>query len=103
MSSSIQLLTFFISFLYGIIFSFLTILNFKILDKVSKYMKHLVTFVYVIDMIIIYIIIVYKINNGYFHLYFILTVIVSYFVGLLTYYKKVSKIDVNRLFSKLKK
>ena len=103
MTSYIQLLSLFVSFIFGFLFSLLTVLNFKLIDNYSKLIKHFITSIYVADMIILYIIVIYKINHGYIHLYFIIIVILAYFVGLYTYHKYLSKINVNRLFHKLKK
>ena len=103
MSSYVQLLSIIFSIFFGILFSLLTILNFKIINNLKKLWKHIITLIYVFDMIIIYIIIIYKLNNGYFHLYFIIMVVISYFVGLCIYNLITSKFCVNRHFSKLKK
>ena len=103
MNSNLQLVTFLVSFIYGIIFSFITILNFKLINNLKRYIQHIITFIYVIDMTIIYIIILYHINNGYFHIYFILLVIIGFMLGLFLYKKYYSKIIVNKLILKLKK
>lgn len=102
MSSSIQLLSFFISFVFGIFFNLLTILNFKIISNLKKYLQHIITFIYVMDIIIIYVIILYHINNGQFHIYFILMVIIGYVVGYLIYSKLLSKLDVKRFLKHCK-
>ena len=103
MTSKIQLITFLVSFLYGILFSFLTIFNFKIISNLRRIIKHLITFIYVLDVMVIYIIILYKINHGYFHIYFIMITIIGYLCGLYFYHKYISKVDVKALFSKLLK
>ena len=91
-----QLLSFAISFVYGIIFYYLTILNFKLISNSKKIIQHILTFIYVIDMVILYIIIFYHLNKGYFHIYFIAMVIIGYFVGFITNKKIISKIIVNK-------
>jgi len=98
MNSKMQLLSFLISFIFGIFFYLLTILNFKLIENLKRYIQHILTFVYVLDIIIIYIIIFYHINRGYFHVYFILMVFVGFFIGHILYKKLISKIDVNSLF-----
>ena len=97
MNSSLQLLSFFISFIFGIIFCFITMLNFKLIEKLKKYIQHIITFIYVIDVTIIYIIIMYHLNKGYFHIYFIMMVFVGYLVGVIIYKKFISKIIVNKI------
>ena len=92
-----QLLSFAISFVYGIIFYYLTILNFKLISNSKKIIQHILTFIYVIDMVILYIIIFYHLNKGYFHIYFILMVMIGYIVGYILYKKFLSKIFVNKI------
>ena len=98
MSSTLQLISFLVSFLYGIFFYFLTSLNFYLIKDLKLYLKHILTFIYVIDMTIIYIIIFYQLNKGYFHIYFILMVFVGFFIGYLIYKNFLSKINVKRIF-----
>ena len=98
MTSSLQLYSFLISFIFGIIFYFLTDINFKLINDLKKYLKHIITFIYVIDMTIIYIIIIYNINKGYFHIYFIFLVFVGFIIGYILKREVLSKIDVKRFF-----
>lgn len=103
MNSNMQLLSFLVSLFYGIIFYYLTIINFKLIEKLKKYLKHIITVIFVLDMIIIYIIIFYNLNKGYFHIYFLLMVIFGYFVGFITNKRIFSKINVNKLLRRWKK
>lgn len=103
MTSNLQLISFLVSFLFGIGFFCLTCLNFKIIKNLKKIIKHVITGIYVLDITIIYVIIIYHINKGYFHIYFIIMVILGYFVGFITNKHIISKISVNNLFHKLKK
>jgi len=97
MNSLLQLLSFFVSFIFGIFFCFITILNFKLIEKFKKFIQHIITFIYVIDVTIIYIIIMYHLNKGYFHIYFIMMVFVGYSIGFILYKKFISKIIVNKI------
>lgn len=103
MTSNLQLISFSVSFIFGIVFALLTILNFKIVNNSLKFIQNIITFIFVMDMIIIYIIIMYKLNHGYFHLYFIIMTIIGFFVGIFVHTKYLSKIDVKRHFYQLKK
>lgn len=103
MTSFIQLITFCVSFIYGILFYYFSICNFILIDKFNKYLKYIITIVYVLDMTVIYVIILYKLNNGYFHIYFILMVFIGYYVGYLTKLLLLSKTNVKNLINKLKK
>lgn len=98
MNSTMQLISFIVSFVFGIIFCFLTILNFKLISSLRKYLQHILTFIYVLDIVIIYILIFYKLNKGYFHIYFIIMVFIGFGVGYILYKKTTSKINVNNIF-----
>lgn len=102
MNSKLQLITFLVSFIYGNFFYFLTIFNFKLLKKEKKWLQHLITVIYVFDIIIIYTILIYKLNHGYFHIYFILITILGFITGyfLLHYFRKISVKVQNRFFKK---
>ena len=97
MTSSMQLITFLVSFIYGVIFYYLTIINFKLIKYLKIYIQHIITFIYVIDIIIVYIILLYHLNKGYFHIYFIGMVIIGYFVGFITNKRLLSKICVKKI------
>ena len=93
MTSNLQIISFLVSFIYGIFFYFLTIINFKLIESLKVYLKHILTFIYTIDMTIIYIIIIYHLNKGYFHIYFIMMVFIGFFIGLVLHKKLLSKIE----------
>lgn len=92
MSSNIQLVTMFFSFIYGIVFYGLTYINFTIIKNTNKYLKSTISFLFVLNMIVIYSIIIYRLNNGYFHIYFLCLVILSYILSVIIH----SKMLVNR-------
>ena len=102
MNSTMQLISFIVSFFYGVIFYYLSLFNFKIIEGLKKYLQNIITFIFVIDIIIIYIIIIYNLNKGYFHIYFIFTVFIGFFVGIFINKKIFSKINVNRFFKHCK-
>lgn len=81
MNSYLQLYSFIISFFYGNIFFVLTRFNFYIIEGLNKFLKIFITFVYTMDIVIIYSIIMYKINNGNLHIYFISTVLIGFLAG----------------------
>ena len=102
MNSTIQLISLSISLIYGILFYFITNLNFYLINNINKILKNIITIIYVFNMSFIYAIILYKLNNGYFHIYFILMVIFGYYIGYLLNNNIKSKIHVNIKINKLK-
>ena len=93
MNNYIQLISLVISFIYGILFFFLTKIHFDIVEDLKSVYKHFLTVLYTLDMIIIYALILYKINDGYFHIYFIVLVLLGFLIGYL-YNVKISQIIV---------
>lgn len=78
MNSFTQLFIIFISFIYGMIFFLLTKYNLLITKKLNTFLKYLITFIFITDIVIIYIYLIYKINLGIFHIYFLLCMFLGY-------------------------
>ena len=97
MNSTVQIISFIVSFIFGIIFYYLTKINFKLIEDLKIYLKHFLTFIYTIDMAIIYMIIIYKLNKGYFHIYFIMMVVIGFIIGYVLDKKYFSKITVKMI------
>ena len=98
MTSKLQIISFIVSFIFGILFYCLTVINFKLLKNFKVIFQHILTFIYCLDMTIIYIIIFYHLNNGYFHIYFIFMVFLGFFVGFIFHKRNVGKIYVKKRF-----
>lgn len=90
MNSFIQLESFIVSFIYGIIFCLLSIFNKYILINKNILINFIITLIFIIDIVLLYIFIMYKINNGIIHPFFIITVL----LGFITCYKLKCKIYV---------
>jgi len=91
MSLSIQILSFVISFFYGIFFEILLELNTKIIYSSKLIVKIIGTFLFVLFNTLLYFIILLKINNGILHVYFFLCIILGYTLSC-----KVTKKIINR-------
>lgn len=87
MNSYIQVISFLISFIYGVIFYLFTRFNKFMLSNKNNVIKLLVTLVFVIDMVILYIYIMYKVNFGMIHPYFVAVVLIGYVVMMFLYDK----------------
>lgn len=77
MDLRIQILTLGYSFLYGIFFSFLLTINYRLIYNNKLYVKWLITVFFVINNILIYFLILKKINNGIIHPYLLLVFILG--------------------------
>ena len=87
MNSYIQVISFLISFVYGVIFYLFTRFNKFMLSNKNNVIKLLVTLVFVIDMVILYIYIMYRVNFGMIHPYFVAAVLIGYIAMIFLYDK----------------
>ena len=94
MSANIQLITLGVSYLYGFIFYYLYRLNSKIIKSQKRFYQSLITILFMYNMVLIYIIIIFKINNGIFHLYFFIMIS----LGVFTNIKLTKKMSTNAKF-----
>ena len=78
MNYKVQLLSFLLSFLYGVFFNITYDLNVLIIQNERKMFQYINMILYIINIVLIYIIILYKINIGVFHPYFIMMVIIGF-------------------------
>ncbi len=87
MNSYVQVLSFVVSFIYGLVFYLLSYVNKIMINNKNNVIKLLITLVFVIDMVILYIYIMYKINYGMIHPYFVAVVFIGYIVMMFTFDK----------------
>lgn len=90
MTSKIQLLCLLVSFPYGIFTAIVVLINKRLLFNKRLFIKYLSTLIITIDLVLIYLLIIYKINKGIIHIYFFF----SFLLGLITFifkYKKIVK------------
>lgn len=82
MNVKLQLITFLCSFVFGVIFGFLSIVQFKFCQNKKKIFQYLTTIIFVIDMVLLYILMMYKINKGIFHIYFLSFILLGFILSL---------------------
>ena len=92
MTLNVQLMSFFVSFLYGIFIFILLEVNYKILTYSSRIIKFLLSMLFFLFNTLFYFIILLYINHGYIHFYFFICIFLGYFLC-----KVVFKWFVNRI------
>lgn len=90
MDYKIQIISFIFSFIFGILFYLTSKLNFNFIKKYNVIFRYLITIAYVLDVSLIYIICMFKINYGIIHIYFVLILFLGFFLASL-YCKKIRK------------
>lgn len=96
MNYKIQLISFIVSFLFGCIFYVLNYLNTKLIKKYNIFIKYLISFFFILDISILYILLMYKVNYGVIHIYFIAILFCGYILTSI-YFKKLCKVFLNKL------
>ena len=77
MSLNTQIVSFVVSFLYGIFFYILLEINTRFLYSSSLFVRLIVSFLFVLFNTLFYFIILMYVNNGYVHIYFFICVILG--------------------------
>lgn len=90
MSLSEQFLSIGFSFIYGVVLSFLYNFNYNLLFNKEKVFKFVFNILFVLDLVLIYFLIIKKINGGIIHPYFYLLIILG-FVSCFDVSKKLRK------------
>ncbi len=75
----LQIYSLIYSFIYGLVFYILVLLNKKFLFN-NKF-SFIIDILFVIDNVLLYFIFLRYINNGIFHIYFFFTIILGYLLG----------------------
>lgn len=80
MTLKIQIISLIISFLYGIFFSILLNINYKLIYNDNKLIKIISTFLFIVFNSLLYFLILLKINNGIVHIYCLLSLILGFII-----------------------
>ncbi len=72
MDSLLQIKSLLFSFGYGMLFYYLAKYNLYLIKNLHVITKYLITLVFVIDSVLLYVYLLFKINHGIFHFYFFL-------------------------------
>lgn len=82
MDYKLQLLSFVVSFIFGIVFYLGNRLNSYLIKNEKEIFKYINTFLFIIDFVLLYIVLIYKVNQGIFHIYFIIIAVLGYILAL---------------------
>jgi len=79
MDAITQIIVLLISYIYGFFFYYFAKLNNKIIKTKKKIYRSITSILFMYNIVLIYIIIIYKINNGIFHIYLFFMIILGFF------------------------
>lgn len=103
MNAKTQIIVLLFSYFYGFFFFYLSYLNKKIIDKKNKIYRSLITILFMYNIVLIYIIITYKINNGKFHPYFFIMIILGFYSSFKLTKKMLKNVKLRQSIEKIKK
>ena len=79
MNNIIQIISLLFSFIFGFLYFYLVNLNYYLNKDNKTFIKYLNNTIFTLDVVLLYTIINYKINGGYFHIYFIIMIALGFF------------------------
>lgn len=80
MEETLQLLSFLVSFFFGFFFHMVSNFHFKITEKYPVLFQYLSTFLFLLDAVLLYIFILYYLNGGVLHIYFLIFLFLGFFL-----------------------
>lgn len=81
MDLKIQIISLIFSFFYGILFSLLINFHYSLLFSKKKVLQVLFTFLFLLDMALLYFLIIRIINQGIIHIYFYLVLFLGFYLS----------------------
>ena len=103
MELKLQIMSLVFSFVFGIIFYICTNINYKFLFCKNKIFQIIITIIYVLDFSLLYFFLLKKINEGVFHIYFLLSIILGYFTVYINIKKYLDKFKTKIMLKNVKK
>lgn len=91
MDAKTQIIALIISFIYGIFFYITWKLNEWIIKNKKRRYRSIISILYMYVIVLLYIITIFKINNGKFHIYFFILLYLGFFTGI----KLLKKVSIN--------
>ena len=84
MNLKMQIVLIIYSLLFGVLFSFLLRINYKIIKNKSKGIKNIIIFLFTLNAVFIYFLVLKKINSGILHVYSFLLIFTGFILEHLT-------------------
>lgn len=103
MDAKTQIIVLLFSFIYGFIYYYLLHLNKSLIKKQNRIYRSIITILFMYNIVLLYIIIVFKINNGKFHPYFFIMIILGTISSIVLTKKLRKNVKLCLLIEKIKK
>ena len=103
MTAQIQLLALGISYLFGFLVFYLYKINYSIIKGKKRFYQSLITILFMYNVVLIYIIVIYNINHGIFHLYFFIMIALGFYTNIVLTKKMLNNVKCRLFIEKVKK
>lgn len=103
MPANIQLIALGASYLFGFIFYYLYKINYIIIKGKKRFYQSLITILFMYNIVLIYIIMIFKINHGMFHLYFFIMIVLGFLTNIKLTKKMLKNVKYRSFIEKIKK
>ena len=103
MDAKTQIIVLLFSYLFGLVFYPLYLLNKNLIKDCYRSSKSFITILFMYNIVLIYLICLYKLNQGIFHIYFLILLILG-FISSYHFLKKMLKnVKIRNFLAKIKK
>ena len=103
MDAKTQIIILLYSYIFGFIFYYLSKINNKIITNKSPIYRSITTILFMLNIVLIYLIILYKLNNGKFHLYFFIMLVLGFYSSYSLNKHLLSNVKLKHFLAKIKK
>ncbi len=90
MNYKLQIISLIFSFIFGIFFYIVSLFHYKMIRNIPIIFKYLFTFLFMSIISFLYVLLMYKVNYGVIHIYFMIVLFIGYFSSYI-YVKKFRK------------
>ncbi len=103
MDAKTQIIVLLFSYIYGFIFYYLSKLNNKLINNYKSLNKSIITIMFIYNIVLIYLISLYKLNKGMFHIYFAIMLILGFISAIKFTKVMLNNVKLNKFLAKFKK
>ena len=103
MDAKTQVIVLSFSFLFGFITYYLCVINYKLINHQKKIYRSLTSILFSYNLVLIYLIFLYKLNHGNFHIYFFFLLILGFFSAYQMSRKLLKSKKTSKFLERLKK
>ena len=103
MNAKVQIIVLVFSYFFGLIFYFLNYLNILIIKDMKKIYRSFITILFMYNIVLIYLICLYKLNQGMFHIYFLFLLILGFMSGIKLLKIMLNNVKMRNFLAKIKK